>query len=79
MEDLYYIQNRGHCVACLVWWRIGGHGYTTNLDEAWKVPQRQALSICSDRPTEDFPVLASAVDALSERHISKHFENGLRA
>lgn len=39
MEDLYYIQDtRTYCGNSAMWWRVDGNGYTSNLDEAWKVP-----------------------------------------
>ena len=39
MEDLYYIQDtRTYVGNSVMWWRVDGHGYTPNLDEAWKVP-----------------------------------------
>jgi hypothetical protein len=58
-SDLYYIQNRGYCGNCLRWWKDGGHGYTSNLDEAWKVSKERAEEICRSRPEEDIPWPAS--------------------
>jgi hypothetical protein len=66
---LYYIQNKRFVGNCLRWWRIDGHGYTSNLDEAWKVTKKQALQICSSRPKEDFPRIASKMDKLAQRHV----------
>jgi hypothetical protein len=38
-EPLYYIQDtRSYCGNSVMWWRVDGHGYTSNLEEAWKVP-----------------------------------------
>ena len=68
--ELFYIQNRGYCGNCLSWWRDGGHGYTTNLDEAWKVPQEQAERICASRPHEDTAWPVSQIDAITCRHVN---------
>lgn len=35
---LFYIQDtRTYCGNSVIWWRKGGHGYTSNLEEAEKV------------------------------------------
>jgi hypothetical protein len=65
-EKLYYMRTRGFCGNCVIWWRDGGHGYTCNLDEAWKLPLKKALAYC--RPNEDFLYEVVALDGLSERH-----------
>jgi len=52
-QDLYYIQHKGFCGNSLFWWRTGGHGYTSNLDEAWKVTKEEAEEICRVRRGED--------------------------
>lgn len=32
---LYYLQDaRSYCGDIMIWWRIGGKGYTTDLDQA---------------------------------------------
>ncbi len=37
--ELYYIQDtRTYCGNSVMWWKPMGQGYTSNLDEAWKVP-----------------------------------------
>lgn len=74
-EPLYYIQNKGYQGNCLVWWADGGHGYTCDLDKAWKVPESQAKSICRDRPEQDFPRLATDVERFAHRHVTQEFEN----
>jgi hypothetical protein len=39
MSDEYYIQDtRNYVGNSVLWWRVNGQGYTTNLDEAWRVP-----------------------------------------
>lgn len=36
---MYYIQDtRTYVGNSVMWWRKNGEGYTTNLEEAWKVP-----------------------------------------
>lgn len=69
-DELYYIQNTGYCGNCIIFWRVDGHGYTTNLDEAWKVTREHAERICRSRPKEDIPLAASLVDSLAERHLN---------
>lgn len=70
-EPLYYIQNKGFCGNCLIWWKDGGHGYTCNLDEAWMVPLKKAKEICKSRPNEDFPRPIDEVDKVSSRHVTQ--------
>jgi hypothetical protein len=37
--DAYFIQDtRSYCGNSVMWWRVDGHGYTSNLAEAWRVP-----------------------------------------
>lgn len=69
-EDQYYIQNVGYCGNCLRWWRPDGHGYTNNLDEAWKVGKAKAEQICRCRPNSDIPRLCSLIDGMAERHVN---------
>jgi len=39
MSQLYYIQDtRFYEGNSAFWWRVNANGYTSNLDEAWKVP-----------------------------------------
>jgi hypothetical protein len=67
-NDLYYIQNTGYCGNCLKWWKPKGHGYTCDLNRAWKVTKEEAEKICRSRPEEDIPWLCSEVDTKAERH-----------
>lgn len=67
MPDLYYIQDTRQIVGnCALWWRKDGHGYTCNLDEAWKIDPAVYGTPCRD--TDVFR-LCSEVDALAERHV----------
>ncbi len=68
-ERLFYIQNTGFQGNCLKWWRVDGHGYTCNLEEAWKVTESKALDICSSRPKEDIPWPADYIEASARRHV----------
>ena len=69
-EPLYYIQNTRSVVGnCMVLWRAEGHGYTVNLDEAWKLPQSRAEAICKDRPEQDIPRAAALLERVAQRHI----------
>ena len=70
MNTLYYIQNAGYEGNCLRWWKIGGHGYTVNLDGAWRVTRDEAEVICNNRPTEDYPIPCAMADAAAQRHVS---------
>lgn len=67
--DLYYILSPyGPCGNCASWWRIDGHGYSANLQEAWKVPLEMAKSICGmKRGDKAYPV--EVIDTLSTRHL----------
>lgn len=67
-----YIQNVGYCGNSLRWWRVDGHGYTNNLDEAWKVTKEKADSIAEGRPGEDIPWRVEDADAKAERHVCVH-------
>ncbi len=69
-EPLYYIQNRGFCGDCLLWHKEGGHGYTMDLDQAWKVTKAEAERICAHRPHEDFLRPVSEMDAAAARHVN---------
>jgi len=66
-ERLYYVQNRGGCGDCLIWWRADRCGYTMNLAEALKVTAAEAATFTRN---EDRPWLASEVDAVAERHVN---------
>jgi hypothetical protein len=69
-KELYYIQNKGFCGDCLLWWRVGGKGYTVNLDHAWKVTKEKAYDLCRWRPEVDTAWPVSAVDQAAERHLN---------
>lgn len=66
--DLYYIQNRGFEGNCMRWWKHEGHGYTSNLDEAWKLDRERAIDLCLNRPDEDFAYPCAEIDEIAERH-----------
>jgi hypothetical protein len=79
-ERLFYIRNRWFCGDCLVWWRAGGSGYTTDLREAWAVPESQAAFICTQRPKEDRAYPKDEVDAVTAQHANSehpYFHDGV--
>ena len=67
---LFYIQNRGYCGNCLLWWRADRHGYTMNLDEALKLPENEARRLCESRPNEDIPRPVKMIDKYTARHVN---------
>lgn len=75
-EQLYYIQHVGYVGDSLLWWREHGHGYTSTLDEAWKVPKDKAKSICKDRPKQDIMWSVAEIDALAVRHVNSEHLRG---
>jgi hypothetical protein len=77
--DLYYIQNRPCVGNCARWWREGGHGYTCDLREAWKVDLAQAQSICRSRPAEYVPYRVADVDHVSVVHVDVQALRHLKA
>jgi hypothetical protein len=74
MSDLaagpYYIQNVGFCGNCLRWWRPDGHGYTSDLRDAWKVDQARAEQLCHSRPKEDIMWPVAVADAVAQLHVT---------
>jgi hypothetical protein len=67
---LYFIQNKGHVGNCLLWWRKGSHGYTTDLNEAEQFTEEEARKIVTGRrPQEDFMYPVSAVLLAAQRHV----------
>ena len=61
--ELYYIQDTRKCVGnSALWWREGGHGYTCDLRQAWKVP------LGSKRDTDVYR-LCSEMDWIAELHV----------
>lgn len=69
VPDLFYIQTTGIVGNCAMFWRPNGKGYTTNLDDAWKVSEAAARRICETRPMEDIPRPVTVVNSLAARHV----------
>jgi hypothetical protein len=68
-EALYYIQDTRQITGnCVMWWAKDGHGYTCDLDLAWKVTKEKADAICRDRKT-DIAHAAHKIDRLAGRHL----------
>lgn len=66
---LYCIQNKGQVGNCALWWRDGAHGYTCNLNEAWRVSEDKAERICAMRYGQDVMWPADMIDAMAVRHV----------
>ena len=65
-DQLYYIQDSRQFVGnCVLFWRKGGNGYTTDLSEAQIYTHEDATKICNNRstdkmwPIEQINILAS--------------------
>ena len=70
-EKLFDIQNLpGYYGNFMRWWRPNGEGYTSNLDDAWKVTEEKAREICRCRTSEDIPRDAELMDRLAQRAVS---------
>lgn len=64
--ELYYIQDTRECVGnSALWWREGGHGYTCDLRQAWKVEREEWFG------SRDTDVLrpVSEMDWIAEMHV----------
>jgi len=67
--DLYYLQDSRQYVGnSMLWWRAGGAGYTTNIEEAGVFTKDQAFSQHRCREG-DRPWSKRYVDTLANRHI----------
>lgn len=67
-EQLYYIQDtRTYVGNGVMWWRPEGKGYTSDLNEAWKVPADKAKTMHRHRKT-DVPWPCEEIDKQSQRH-----------
>lgn len=68
-KDLYYIQDTRTIVGnCVLWWRPNRLGYTTDLNEAGRYTQKEALAQHRSRDT-DVPWLCSEIEPLVRRTI----------
>jgi hypothetical protein len=68
MEKLYYIQDtRDYVGNSVMWWCPNGNGYTSDLDQAWKVPHDKAVAMNRSRNT-DVAWPCDEIDRLSQRH-----------
>lgn len=65
---LYYIQAPYTPVGnCVLWWSLGGHGYTCDLRKAWKVTLEEGRRIC--RESQDVLRSVSEIDAIAGQHV----------
>jgi hypothetical protein len=68
-EDLYYLQDsRQYLGNSIMWWRQGGAGYTSNIDEAGVFTHDQAYGQHRSRET-DKPWKKSYIDVRTSRHV----------
>jgi hypothetical protein len=68
-EELFYIRDtRSYVGNCVLWWRAGRNGYTTNLDDAEQFVREEAEKICSERDTDVmYPV--SKMENIARLHV----------
>jgi hypothetical protein len=69
-RHLFYIQNKGFCGDCLLFWKENRCGYTTDLRKALKVSRDEADRICSSRIGEDIPWPVNQLDSVAEMHVN---------
>jgi len=75
----YYIRTRGYSGDCLLWWKRGGCGYTTDLRNAAQLSEEDARRIISNRPEEDSMYPVDEVDAVAELHVCSERIGKLKA
>jgi hypothetical protein len=67
--NLYYLQDSRQYVGnSILWWREGGAGYTTNLEEAGTFTAEKAFRQHRDR-SSDRPWLKTYIDQHANRHV----------
>lgn len=67
-EPLYYIQDtRSYTGNSAMWWCSDGHGYTSDLAQAWKVPLEKAQAMHRSRET-DVPWPCEEIDSRAQLH-----------
>lgn len=59
MEYLLLSKHRTHGIA--LWWRPGGCGYTTDINEAGRFDKEEAERIAKDSHGDDVPVPVEAI------------------
>lgn len=66
--SLFYIASPyAPCGNCVMWWADGGHGYTVDLAEAWRVDKEEAERIVRMRRGDAaYPV--EAIHARARMH-----------
>jgi hypothetical protein len=63
MSDSYYLQDSRQLVGNdMMWWRVGGAGYTSDLREAWVISKDEAVAHHRSRET-DIPWPKDYIDA----------------
>lgn len=80
VESLYYVQDsRSYVGNDMLWWRVGGMGYTTNLNEAGQFTAEQALDMQHSRK-KDIPwpvpyINSKARSAVDMQYVNKKESN----
>lgn len=68
IQDLYFIQDtRNYVGNSVMWWRPNGDGYTSDIDQAWKVTKEKAEQMHQNRPT-DVPWPCTPIEAKAQRN-----------
>jgi len=52
MKKLFYIRTQGYKGNALIWWAPNSRGYTCDINNAGKYPEKEAMKICSGSKTE---------------------------
>lgn len=72
-ETMFYLRDtRNNVGSNCLFWAIDGKGYTTNLEDAWRINKKQAQSYCDSRET-DIPLSESDVDNLAVRRVDMQY------
>jgi hypothetical protein len=68
MGEVYLVARNGYVGNSLNWWREGGHGYTTDIDEAERFTLESAQRIIADHPSYSFWPL-DTIEKVATRHV----------
>lgn len=69
MPDEYFIQDtRSYVGNCVLWWRAGGRGYTTDINKAGRFDHSEAMAQHNMRET-DKPWKCSDIEPLARATI----------
>lgn len=72
---MYYIQYKGYCGNCLIWWKVDGKGYTSDLNKAWLLTEEE---IKTKKWREfDIPRKKKDVEQFIVKHVTQDMESVL--